>query len=216
MKLQDILKERLPISMILCGKRRSGKTRLLIELLNSDFNNKFERIIVFSRTMELDCIWNDLNIRLKRKVEYSTEYNETIMVNVMKSQQLDKSQGEKVKNILFVIDDFSDKLKSKKGAVLNLLASTGRHYGISYIICSQKYNFIDSNVRNNSDELVLFKISTSLERKAIEDDLENDDNDISQVINYCTQGYDYFLLCKSKYDDYFRCNLLDCNKLHFS
>ena len=97
--------------------------------------------------------------------------------------------------------------------MLNILASRGRHYKISYIITSQKYNYIDSNIRNNSDEVILFKINNNLERKAIDEDLSVRNIDMDKLIDYATDAYNYFLLLRGKEDRYFKCNLLNCKEL---
>ena len=213
--LDKILK-RIPLAMMMIGKRRSGKTHLLIKMLNNKyFRNTFDNIYVFSPTVSLDETWE--NIKNEDVVLYDN-YNEEIITDILKLQQM--IPKDKRPDILIVLDDFAEKLKGKRGNVLELLATKGRHFNCSFIFTSQKYNSVPTIIRNNSDEIVFFKVSNNQELKTIVDEQNSTDlqniGGFENLLIKNTNGYDYLLSIKGKADKYYRGNNLNFVKLNIN
>lgn len=210
--IQKVLK-RLPLAMLMIGKRRSGKTHLLIRMLNSKyFKENFDTIYVFSPTVNLDKTWDAIN---NEEVVLYDEYDESTINDILKIQEI--THESKRQNVLIILDDLAEKLKGKRGNVLEMLATKGRHFNASFIFTSQKYNSVPTIIRNNSDEMIFFKVSNNQELKTIVD--EQDSSDLKSVggfenlLNNNTKGYDYLLIVKGKEDKYFRGNKLEFVKL---
>lgn len=210
--IQSVLK-RLPLSMLLVGKRRSGKTHLLIKMLNSKyFIDSFQKIFIFSPTVELDQTWESIrDYPTKREVILFDKFDDSIIEDIL---QLQRNSED---DVLIILDDFAEKLKGKRGNVLEQLATKGRHFNTSFIFTSQKYNAVPSIIRNNVDEIIFFKVSNNLELKTIVD--ENDNKDLKNVGGFenllitNTKDYDYLLIVKGKEDKYYRGNKLDFIRL---
>tara|TARA_R110000868_G_scaffold261216_2_gene519297 strand:+ start:3357 stop:4001 length:645 start_codon:yes stop_codon:yes gene_type:complete len=210
--IQSVLK-RLPLSMLLVGKRRSGKTHLLIKMLNSKyFIDNFQKIFIFSPTVELDETWESIrDYPTKREVILFDKFDDSIIEDIL---QLQRNSED---DVLIILDDFAEKLKGKRGNVLEQLATKGRHFNTSFIFTSQKYNAVPSIIRNNVDEIIFFKVSNNLELKTIVD--ENDNKDLKNVGGFenllinNTKDYDYLLIVKGKEDKYYRGNKLDFIRL---
>jgi DNA helicase HerA-like ATPase len=208
--------KRLPLSMLLVGKRRSGKTNLLIKMLNSAyFINNFDKVFIFSPTIELDETWNSVrDYPTKRDLIKFDKFDESVIDDIL---QLQKTSDE---SSLIIIDDFAEKLKGKRGNVLEQLATKGRHFNTSFIFTSQKYNAVPTIIRNNVDEIIFFRVSNNLELKTIVD--ENDNKDLKNVGGFenlllsNTKDYDYLLIVKGKEDKYYRGNKLDFVRLKIS
>jgi len=213
--IESVLK-RLPLSMLLVGKRRSGKTNLLIKMLNSAyFINNFDNVFIFSPTIELDETWETVrDYPTKRKIIKFDKFDETIIDDILQLQRVSEDSS------LIIIDDFAEKLKGKRGNVLEQLATKGRHFNASFIFTSQKYNAVPTIIRNNVDEIIFFRVSNNLELKTIVD--ENDNKDLRSVGGFenllltNTKDYDYLLIVKGKEDKYYRGNKLDFVRLKIS
>lgn len=212
--LDKVLK-RMPISMLLIGKRRSGKTYLLIKMLNSKyFRDSFDRVFIFSPTIELDPTWQKVkDIDESRYVLFDDLDLETLE-DIL---QLQKAQLD-AKPILVIIDDFAEKLKGKRGNVLEQLATKGRHFNTSFIFTSQKFNAVPTIIRNNTDEQIFFRVSNNLELKTIVE--ENDNKHITvgfeKLLMDNTNDYNYLLIVKDKEDKYFRGNKLEFTRLRMN
>lgn len=210
--ISTVLK-RVPLSMLLVGKRRSGKTNLLIKMLNSKhFIDNFQKVFIFSPTVELDETWESIReYPTKREVILFDKFDNSIIEDILELQRNSED------DVLIILDDFAEKLKGKRGNVLEQLATKGRHFNTSFIFTSQKYNAVPSIIRNNVDEIIFFKVSNNLELKTIVE--ENDNKDLKNVGGFenllinNTKDYDYLLIIKGKEDKYYRGNKLEFVRL---
>lgn len=212
--IEKVLK-RLPLAMLLIGKRRSGKTMLLINMLNSKyFRDTFDKIYIFSPTIELDKTWEKVRDIEKENYVLFDKMDLEVLEDIL-SLQKRKNQYNNDKDILVIIDDFAEKLKGRRGNVLEQLATKGRHFKASYIFTSQKYNSVPTIIRNNSDEQIFFHISNNQELKTILE--ENESKDIpggfESLLHDSTDGYNYLLVVKGKEDKYYKGNKLEFKKL---
>lgn len=202
--------ERLPLAMAMIGKRRSGKTKLLIEMLNSKFFKKrFEKVYIFSPTVMLDDTWDDIK---NKNVIFYDRYDESIVEAIMKLQETTYKKDRK--DQLIILDDLAEKLKGHRGNALEKLATKGRHFKLSFIFTSQKYNAVQPIIRNNVDEVIFFRVSNNMELKSIGEEFHNKDFDFESVLDYATDNYNYLLIVKGKKDTLYKGNLLKYVKLN--
>ena len=210
--IEKVLK-RIPLAMCIIGKRRSGKTKLLIDMLNSKYFKKtFDQIFLFSPTVSLDKSFE--SVKNEAVVGYDF-YSEEVIEDILKLQ---KMKGDNRKDILIILDDLAEKLKGRRGNVLEQLATKGRHFNCSFIFTSQKYNAIPTVIRNNTDEIIFFRVSNNQELKTISEEYQSKDLtiDFEDLLYSQTKGYDYLLIVKGKQDSYYRGNKLDYVKLNFT
>jgi hypothetical protein len=212
--LDKVLK-RMPISMLLIGKRRSGKTYLLIKMLNSKhFKESFDRVFIFSPTIELDPTWEKVKDINESRYVLFDDLDLEVLEDIL---QLQKAQIDS-KPILIILDDFAEKLKGKRGNVLEQLATKGRHFNTSFIFTSQKFNAVPTIIRNNTDEQIFFRVSNNLELKSIVE--ENDNKNITvgfeKLLMDNTNDYNYLLIIKDKEDKYYRGNKLNFIRLRMN
>ena len=201
--------ERLPLAMLIVGKRRSGKTKLLIEMLNSKyFKKKFDVIYLFSPTILIDDAWDALK---NKKVIFYDEYNEDTLDKIFMLQS--KTPNKEREHQLIILDDFAEKLKGHRGNALERLATKGRHFKLSFIFTTQKYNMTPTTIRNNVDEIIFFRVSNNQELKTIEEEFNTRKLDFGELLDYATDGYNYLLMVKGKEDIFYKSNLLKFTKL---
>lgn len=165
----------LPFSLLEIAPKGCGKTVLLQNLLKW-YYTYFDNIFIWSPTINMDVKWRKLIEDLDIPEEnLFTNYNENEIVMIMEKIK-DFNSGKECNNdkirVLFIFDDIIEQLpKGKKVSSLNKLAMNHRHYNISHIIISQKYNKVDTVIRNNSTGFILFNTDNMHERKTIIDEL---------------------------------------------
>jgi hypothetical protein len=198
------ISSRKTLATLIVGERQSGKTILTIELLKQIGGN-YDFICIFSATAGMDSAWKSAN--LKNTTMYD-EFNEEIILELMEEQKLNPER-----KILVVLDDFAEELKGSRKSALNQLATKGRHYRISFIFTTQKYNFAPPVIRNNVQEIVIFKINNGKEMNTIKTELEEPCFSFTKMLEHSTQGHDYLLILKGKPNHYLIGNLLNLKLL---
>ena len=188
-----------PFASLFIAPRFSGKTYLLIQLLNSAFfRRSFDEIYVFSETATLDDSWKDLK---NKNVFLTDEFSEAALDNLMTSLKAEKAAKSKIPHVLIVLDDLADRFKPHKTSVLSNLAIKGRHFNISYIFTSQKYRFLPSAVRSNSLVKLFWYINNQREIDAIvEENFAKDmpEGFLRKLLEDSTEGFNYLVLKQHK------------------
>jgi ABC-type multidrug transport system ATPase subunit len=107
--------------VLLLGPSGSGKTILLQNLILNIYRNCFERIYIFSPSVDVDTTWapvkkyieEDLKIDVKREKTYFDHYNPEDLMHIISTQHkvtdyMKKQKQKKLYSILIIVDDFAD------------------------------------------------------------------------------------------------------------
>jgi hypothetical protein len=185
--------------MIIFAPSHSGKSNLIKNLIMRDefgYNKWYKKnIFIFSKTLKLDSIWEDLSIPAKHQYD---SYDEQLMTNLL-------SYAERQKNgILIILDDMINDAKlvnKKKSNLLTQLFYQGRHKGISLILVSQKLKDIPSGMRVNASHLICFNLRS---RKEEQDFLaENSIENLQEKYKTCTsEKYGFMYMDKESNKQY--------------
>ena len=139
--------------MLISGMTGCGKTHFVLDLLENEFRNKFDYIIiicptfVYNKTYNRKFIFNDPCIM---PAIVQDRLNEVL-------EKLIEVYKNKTEQTLIIIDDCANLNDAKiKATALTKLAFHGRHVNISTWILTQKYNAIVKDFRENIMMLVLF------------------------------------------------------------
>ena len=139
--------------MLISGMTNSGKTHFALDLLEREYRNKFDYILIICPTFEYNKTYNrkfifdDPDII---PIAITSKLNEVLEILFQKY----KSNDEQT---LIIIDDCANLQDAKlKATALTKLAFHGRHANISTWIITQKYNAIVKDFRENIMMLVLF------------------------------------------------------------
>ncbi|CAE7604416.1 unnamed protein product [Symbiodinium pilosum] len=144
---------------MLVGPSKSGKSTALVSMILEQYRDCFERIIIFSPSINVDDSWRPV----KRYIE------EVMKVPTDREQQLKMKQ---LYQILVVIDDHADSpaLHKKTGdAALDTLFIRGRHFQISTIVSTQKLRL--NAVRVNSQFYMDWRLRNQLEKDSLLEEL---------------------------------------------
>ena len=153
-----------PFRMVVIGSSNSGKSNMIRNLLTREefgYNKHFgSNIIIFSRTLGLDSTWSCLKLP---KTHLYTEWDEEVVREIM-------AYSKKQKNgVLILLDDLisdPNAFNKKNSNLLTELFYTGRHYGISVCITSQRLHAVPSGMLSNCSQMCVFALKTKRERES--------------------------------------------------
>ncbi len=152
-------------SIVLCGKRRSGKGVLTKDLCYYYFRNKIQNVFLFSPTSE---IANNMIDYVPIEFRYK-EVDIDVIDRIMKRQEyLIRNDPKGKHNVLIIIDDIIASNDSKQQKILDKLFICARHYRISLIVSYQyvKKDFTPIQ-RDNVDVIFCFQQNNYTNKEAL-------------------------------------------------
>lgn len=148
------------------GKRNSGKTYLLIQMLISKqlLKGKFDEVIIINPTINYDDKYKVVKFS-RVFTEFSTELLDSLIVEF----EAKRTEKKDYKTLLILDDCISqaDFKNNLAGHPLNTMAVNGRHWGLSLMILSQKWSAISSYIRAQLDYIILFEFKNQYEIDAL-------------------------------------------------
>ncbi len=192
--------------MLISGITGCGKTHFVLDLLATEFKNKFDYVIIICPTFIY-------NITYSRKFVLSDPNVYVPAINDKLDEilkRLIEDFKDSKEQTLFIIDDCANLYDTKlKATALTKLAFHGRHLNLSTWVITQKYNAIIKDFRENIKVLVLFydkdresreaafkenDIGMSVgEKERIIETLKTNKN--SKLIMRLFQPFEYVILC---------------------
>ena len=162
----------LPVRSILLGPSGSGKGVLLQNMILDIYKKCFERIYIFSPSINVDHTWLPVKKHISDTIDkkddepnfyydsYDPESLEAIIESQTKIVEYQKKHNHnRIFQILIIVDDFADSPDfSRQSKLLHSLFTRGRHSGISTIVSTQKFSAIHPIIRLNATELFVFRL----------------------------------------------------------
>ena len=170
-----------PCTGIFLGPSKSGKTVALISLILEQYRGVFERIYIFSPSINVDDGWipvkkyieEDLGVNVEKDQAYWEDWDEAALRRIIQQQRKitetsKKLEMKKLYQVLIILDDLADmpQLHKPNGALDNLLIR-GRHMQISTWVSSQKLRLISAAVRVNMQFLCCWRLRNQHELDAV-------------------------------------------------
>lgn len=164
---------RVPLRMIILGPSGGGKTVLLSNLILNIYRGAFERIYIFSPSINVDYVWKPVKKYQSDEMKviesdkeklyydtYDTESLEKIIALQHKITRFSKESGKKkLFSILIIIDDLADDVHvTRHSKLLHTLYCRGRHNQISTIVSTQKYYALATIIRVNATALIVYRL----------------------------------------------------------
>ena len=167
--------DKLPFRSIIVSASQGGKG--IQNLILNIYRGCFERIYIVSPTAHIDeaykevikYIEKELKIDNKKEQYLFDEYNAEALTHIIDTQHkvIDYQKKNKINKLfscLLIIDDFAeDKTFLTYSKILHGLYTKSRHFGLSVITATQKYNALNPIVRLNSSSLYIFKLKNMAE-----------------------------------------------------
>ena len=151
---------------------------ILDQYMTGGGESVFERIYIFSPSIEIDDAWKPvkgfieqhMGVNTEREQVYFDKWDEGALRTIIQQQKkITRTTKElgflKLYQILVVIDDFADQpeLHRRTGdGALDTLFIRGRHMQISTWVSSQKLRLISAAVRVNMQFMCVWRWSTTL------------------------------------------------------
>jgi hypothetical protein len=164
---------KLPLRSIILAPSGGGKGVLLQNLILDVYRGCFERVYIFSPSVNVDSAWLPVKKHLleERKMAEKTEdklffdeYDPEALQKIIDTQRavVQHQKQEKHKRlyqVMIIVDDFADDPAfSRQSKLLHSLFTRGRHLQISTLVATQKYNAVSPIIRVNASELYVFRL----------------------------------------------------------
>lgn len=147
-------------SLLVCGKRFSGKTSLLTWCLSHPrgWLKNYSEVIIFSPTIKTDPQWTA--IESYDNVLFSETVSGPILDAILQRQKGLHKKSKK-NTLLLILDDLSSTIKDKKSGLekmLNKIWTTVRHWGVSVALTCQTASHASTTIRGNSTNVWAFRM----------------------------------------------------------
>ena len=187
-----------PFVWLAVGRKGSGKTTIIKNLLDSDqgFKKRFHNIYLISKTAENDDKLKRLVEELDEDGKFYNTCNDGIVEEVLdkikkfNKEYTTKHKKKKPENLV-LFDDCLDSLplSVEKNSAINKLIVGHRHYKTSIIISVQKWSAVNRLIRNNADCVSYFTNQNDKENKSFQEEYGISD----ELLNFATSEPHSFL-----------------------
>ena len=155
------------------------KTVAIVSLLLDHYKGCFERIYVFSPSVDIDSAWapvkeyvsTKLKVDLDKEQCFFHEFDHAALEKIVRDQhemtlELKKRGSKRLYNIIIIVDDWSDDpavLHNQGKNVLNTLFTRGRHQNISCWVSAQKLTTISTVIRTQTQSYCVGRLRSQKE-----------------------------------------------------
>ena len=176
----------LPSRGIFLAPSGQFKTTTMVSLILDHYRGCFERIYVFSPSVDIDSAWTPVKryVYGEMKIEedeqcFFSEFDVEALEGIMHTQheiikELKRRKKKSLFGILVVVDDFSDNpavLHAAGKNPLNSLFTRGRHLNISCWVSAQKLTTISTVIRSNTQFYCVGRLRGQKELQAFLDEI---------------------------------------------
>jgi len=160
----DPLLPRHPFFMLCIGPRGSGKSNCMIDMVQNKFKPTYwDLIIVYCKTIDDDDKWKGIRQYVDDEMVRKNYSDEQLMKDYYAISQI-HSMVPKFRSLILMDDMISDNFANKyKIDPVGMIATMGRHKGISMGITSQLYRALSPAMRNNCTNLCIFNVHNAKE-----------------------------------------------------
>ena len=139
----DPVVPQVPCTGIFLGPSKSGKTVALISIILEQYRGVFEKIYIFSPSVNIDDSWipvkkyieEDLGVNTEREQAYYDEWDEAALRGIIQRQckiteTSKKLEMKKLYQVLIILDDYADRPQLHKAhGALDTLFLRDQHLG---------------------------------------------------------------------------------------
>ena len=218
---------KLPIRSVILGPSGSGKTILLQNMIMNIYDRCFERVYIFSPSVNVDATWEPVRSYIEDKMDthetdedkfYFDHYDKDSLEQIIATQNkivLEQKSKNKKKlfQILIIIDDMADDSHfSRQSKLLHSLYTRGRHACISTVTSTQKFTAISPIIRVNATELYVYRLRSGQDLDTLINEVSAliDKKTLLNIYKQCTAepySFLYIKLSAKTIDNMFFCNM---------
>lgn len=171
------------LTLCVIGMKGSGKSTIMLNIINTHLKKYYDEIYLVSTTALLDDKFADLIKELEVDGHFFDHFNNAVIQQI--SDELkdtcDRYKGKKYKpRSLVILDDcISDLPKStEKNSVFNRFFVGTRHLKCDLFLSTQSFKKLNTIIRDNTDIWVLHHTNNKRELKNLEDELNMKDGEL--------------------------------------
>lgn len=171
---------------LLCGRRLSGKSWLLCDLILTIWKGMFDEIVVLSKTFR----HQDCYKQLKGRIMVIEEWDPAVFDAVLAHQKTHPKE-----KLLVLIDDMSDEGRNDPQPINNF-AYIGRHFRISVAWLVQRCGLATPAFRQECDAVILFREENRRERSLLYQDWGLGDRQVfmQKILKLAEKEYSFVML----------------------
>jgi hypothetical protein len=188
-----------PFTIVMIAPTKSGKSVTVVNCIKNSMFYKgcFDEIYYISPTVMIDPTLNSIakdEKIIKIYEEEELEKIDHILSEIVKTQK--ETKEEERKHILIVLDDMIDYFK--KSGKLNNLCAYSRHYKISCLITSQKYNALPKRLRCNASAYLIYHLNNKSDLEDINHEIGSNYPDFLKYYKEATEEPFHFLFIDNR------------------
>ena len=162
------------------GPSGTGKTTTIVSLLLGPYKGVFDRISVWSPSVEIDSAWNPVREYAKNLEgsSFHSEWGEGALRELLddqrrRIQELKQAKSKKpLYQTLLLIDDHADSpVLHQPHGVLATAFVRGRHMGLSCWVSTQKLTALGPVVRTNVRAILVWRLRNAKEIQSLLEEL---------------------------------------------
>jgi hypothetical protein len=183
--------------LLIFSPSNSGKSNLIKNLITRKefgYANYYKKnIFLFSETLLVDPIWDDVDIPDDHK---HSEYKDDVINNIMHFSKQTES------GVMIILDDMitsSSAINSKQDSTLKRLFFQGRHYKVSIVLVSQQMKAVPLCMRINCTHLICFNLRNKKEEKCFVEENCAIDGIVEKYRAATSQQYSFLYVDKTSY-----------------
>jgi hypothetical protein len=187
---------------IFCGRRGSGKSTILLNLLKrktSPYHKSFDNIYLVSPTANRDEKFDKLVEELKEDDKFYDKLDESVIDKIIEkltlfNDEYKKEHPKKTPRNLLILDDCLNMLPSStQRSSINQIFTNGRHMKLSIFLCTQMLTKLNRLIRTNADLLTFFPTDNKREFETLADEWAIDPKLLRDIYEFAVDGNNSFL-----------------------
>ena len=186
---------------ILVGKKKTGKSTVIQDILYYSMKNKIPRACIFSGTEEANGFFNQFVPGTFIFDGSNVEDQLTSILNTQRDltnrKKLGKLRSDLDIRITIILDDLGYARTILKNQIIRQIFMNGRHYGISMIVSCQYCMDISVDLRTNADFIYVFKQNNAQSIKNLYENYFSGfekKRHFQTVLEACTSNYQCLVL----------------------
>jgi hypothetical protein len=177
---------------VILGKMGSGKTTLMLKLLKDVVNKVYENVYVIMPELSRRSIDHDI---LSKELPADSLFDDLTVDNLNEILDKVKENSKHKENSLVIIDDYQERFKDKKIAlVMEQFIIRLRHLHCSIWLLQQNYFKLPKNSRQLISNLIFYNIGKSQLEQIFEDICILNKKEYEELIRSFVDPHDFFVL----------------------
>lgn len=176
------------------GKRGSGKSTIILSMLENHLKQYYDNIYMISTTADKDKKFKKLIEELDEEDKFYKTLNNEVIEDIM--NKLEENIDDNERRNLLILDDVIHLIPNStdKDSLFNRLIVGSRHYKVDIWITSQKLNKLNTLIRNNLDMISLFPTHNKHELDCYTSELNVNKKEFEEMLKFVEDSNDHSFL----------------------